>query len=137
MPSEPSQIFDMNESENIDNNVKKEPKELTDSPDGKKLHGKTKYVFQSSPTALFSLPECRTLVKVIICGIKTAAWGIATLKVCILFCLSVDYIIVKKLNLHLINLYFFISILLYKIFQYLPNNYSKYSKFNIYQVHKN
>lgn len=81
MPSDSLQILDINESENIDDNVKKEHKELTESPAGKKLLEKTRYVFPSSPTALFSLPECRTLVKVIICGIKTAAWGIATIKV--------------------------------------------------------
>lgn len=81
MASETLQILDINESENIDENVKKEPKELTNSPCRKKLQEKTKYIFPSSTTALFSLPECRTLVKVIICGIKTAAWGIATVKV--------------------------------------------------------
>lgn len=80
-PSESLQILDINESENIDDNIKKEHKELTDSLGGKKLQEKTKYIFSPSPTALFSLPECRTLVKVIICGIKTAAWGIATIKV--------------------------------------------------------
>lgn len=81
MPYESSQILDINESENNDDNLKKEHKEVTNSPEGKKLQGKNKYIFSSAPTALFSLPECRTLVKVIICGIKTAAWGIATLKV--------------------------------------------------------
>jgi hypothetical protein len=81
MLSDSLQILDINESENIDDNVKKEHKELTESPAKKKLQEKTKYIFPSSPTALFSLPECRTLVKVIICGIKTAAWGIATIKV--------------------------------------------------------
>lgn len=81
MASETLQILDINESENIDENVKKEPKELINSPNRKKLQEKTKYIFPSSTTALFSLPECRTLVKVIICGIKTAAWGIATVKV--------------------------------------------------------
>ncbi|XP_025424212.1 transformation/transcription domain-associated protein [Sipha flava] len=80
MLSDSLQILDINESENIDDNVKKEHKELTESPAKKKLQEKTKYIFPSSPTALFSLPECRTLVKVIICGIKTAAWGIATIK---------------------------------------------------------
>lgn len=80
LPSELPQILDINERESIDDGVKKEPKELTESP-VKKFQEKNKYVFSSSPTALFSLPECRTLVKVIICGIKTAAWGIATLKV--------------------------------------------------------
>jgi len=81
LSSESSQIPDINEGEIIDDIVKKEEKELTNSPGGKKLQEKTKYVFSSSPTALFSLPECRTLVKVIICGIKTAVWGIATVKV--------------------------------------------------------
>lgn len=97
MPLEPSQILDTNESENIDNNIKKEPKDLNDCSDGKKLPGKTKYIFPSSPTALFSLTECRTLVKVIICGIKTAAWGIATLKVNLFFILFVCIYIVKNL----------------------------------------
>lgn len=81
MPSESLQILDINEGENIDDNIKKEPKELTDSSYEKKLHEKTKYVFTPSPTALFSLQECKTLVKVVICGIKTAAWGMATFKV--------------------------------------------------------
>lgn len=80
LPSD-SQILDINESESINDNVKRDPKELVDNPDGKILQEKTKYVFSSSPTALFSLSECRTLVKVIICGIKTAVWGIATVKV--------------------------------------------------------
>lgn len=80
LSSELSSSLDINETESIDDSVKKEPKELTESP-VKKMQEKNKYVFSSSPTALFSLPECRTLVKVIICGIKTAAWGIATLKV--------------------------------------------------------
>lgn len=81
MPSETLHILDINDSDNIDVNIKKEPKDLTSTPSGKKLQEKTKYVFSLPPTALFSLPECRTLVKVIICGIKTAAWGIATVKV--------------------------------------------------------
>lgn len=81
MSSESLQILNINEGEILDDIVKKEQKEFTNSPGGKKLQEKTKYVFSSSPTALFSLPECRTLVKVIICGIKTAAWGIATVKV--------------------------------------------------------
>jgi len=81
LTSESSQILDINEGETIDDIVKREQKEFLNSPGGKKLQEKTKYVFSSSPTALFSLPECRTLVKVIICGIKTAVWGIATVKV--------------------------------------------------------
>jgi len=81
LSTESSQILDINEGEIIDDIVKREQKEFINSPCGKKLQEKTKYVFSSSPTALFSLPECRTLVKVIICGIKTAAWGIATVKV--------------------------------------------------------
>ncbi|XP_050062544.1 transformation/transcription domain-associated protein-like [Aphis gossypii] len=72
-----SQILDINEDVIIDDIIKREQKELTNSPCGKKLKEKTKYVFSSSPTALFSLSECRTLVKVLICCIKTAAWGIA------------------------------------------------------------
>jgi len=76
-----SQIIDINEGEIVDDSVKEHQKELTNSPCGKKLQEKTKYVFSSSPTALFSLSECRTLVKVLICCIKTAAWGIAKDKV--------------------------------------------------------
>jgi len=76
-----SQILNINEGEIIDDIVKREQKELTNSLCGKKLQKKTKYVFSSSPTALFSLSECKTLVKVIICCIKTAAWGIAKIKV--------------------------------------------------------
>lgn len=79
--SESSHILDINEGETIDDIVKREQKDFANSPGGKKLQEKTKYVFSSSPTTLFSLPECRTLVKVIITGIKTAVWGIATVKV--------------------------------------------------------
>lgn len=81
LPSESSQILNINESENIDENLKKESKVIIDSIDGKKLQEKAKYVFSSTSTALFSLPECRTLVKVIICGIKSTVLGIATLEV--------------------------------------------------------
>lgn len=81
MTSKSPQTLDFNEVEIIDDSVQIEQKELSNSVCGKKLQENTKCVFSTSSTALISLQECKTLVKVIMCGIKSAAWGIATVMV--------------------------------------------------------